>query len=452
VKMAPLNHVTDTIAAVATPQGRGAISIVRLSGPRAGEIALAFLGGKPLPAHGELTRYVIASPDSGEPLDEGMVVRFVPPHTYTGEEVVEFHIHGTPLLVSELLSHLFELGARLAKHGEFTLRAFANGKKDLTQAEAIGDLISARSLKGLKVAASQLLGGISREILKLSGILLETIARLEAELDFPDDVPELNYRELHQVLSELSGQLAGLAESYDSARLWKEGYRVVLAGAPNVGKSSLFNALLGRERAIVTEEAGTTRDYLEEFMDAGSVPVLLVDTAGLRRTASVAEKAGAAMSADRIREANLVLFLLDPTRPENREDDAIDRLTASCARIVVVTKADLPARENPDGAFRVSALTGAGVTQLKEELGRRAQEEAGADDFAVMLTSVRQRDAVVNAGRVTDEALALLDSVPRDIFTSRLREALHCLNEVTGKGPVTEQILDTIFSSFCIGK
>ena len=449
-------QIEDTIAAVATPPGRGAISIVRLSGPDVVQIVSRFVGERGIPAHAKLERRVITVPGTGDPLDEGMIVFFAGPNSYSGEDLVEFHLHGSPLLVSQLMTALFANGARLARPGEFTLRAFINGKKDLTQAEAVGDIIEARSLRGLSLAAGQLLGGISQTILELAGRLLTLVSQLEAELDFPEDVPEVTVEHLAGELGELGTQLRKLASSYDSVRAWKEGYKVVLAGATNVGKSSLFNALLGRDRAIVTEEAGTTRDYLEEYMPGAPVPVLLVDTAGIRRTESVAEQAGVSLSTDRIRTANLVFFVLDTTRSRGDEDDRIDALTSGVPRLTVVTKRDLAGvatvGHRTADALAVSSVTGEGIDALRDLVFSRAADELSTGDFAVSLTSRRQQDAVVRTLAVVDEALEQLEMIPRDIFTSRLKEALHHLSEVTGKGPVTEQILDEIFSSFCIGK
>jgi len=389
-----------------------------------------------------------------------MVAVFAPPHTYTGEPVVEFHLHGSPLLVSSLLTRLTRLGVRPARPGEFSLRAFIHGKRDLTQVEAINDLVAARSLPGLKLAAGQLVGTTRRAVEQLARDVLALASRLEAELDFPDDVPELPSRELRERFSVLVKALDRLASSYESARRCKEGFRVVLAGAPNVGKSSLFNALLNTPRAVVSREKGTTRDYLEEYLPDSPYPVLLVDMAGFRRGRSSAERSGVRFAGDQLSRADLVLLLVDSFGPGTEEDRELAARTRGRRRILCLTKSDLGAPPAQlveslavgDEVIPLSARTGSGLETLREALVGRAAGSAGEEQFEVMLTNQRQFDAVVSAGRSLREARARCDDVPRDILSSMVREGLHSLNEVTGRGAMTDQILEEIFSRFCIGK
>jgi len=377
--MSDERYEDDTIVAAATPPGKGAVGIVRLSGERAFELAGRILKPARLPAPGRLARRVVLDPELQRPLDEAMVVRFVHPRSYTGEDVVEFHLHGNPLLLALVQRHLCLLGARLAFPGEFTLRAFLHGRKDLAQAESVADLVEARSSAAILAAASGLLGDVGRAMERLARHMLELLARLEAEIDFPEDVPEMPDETLGILLRDLVGELEALLASHDRAAVLKHGFRVVLTGPPNVGKSTLFNALLRRNRAIVSQEPGTTRDFLEEFLDmtradpvlvgdpstplssrgpvldsegqapqartrrerppsgpveggpggapsphgpsrhipVPEVPVLLVDTAGLRETDGDAERKGVERTLWQLEQADLVLLLHEPGEAED---------------------------------------------------------------------------------------------------------------------------------------
>lgn len=510
--MSWLRGTNDTIVAAVTPPGKGGIAVIRISGERSKELAAAFVEG-PLPKPGRLERRILVTPDRREPLDEAMVVFFPAPHTYTGEHVVELHLHGSPVLVSFVLSTLVSLGARHARPGEFTLRAFLNGKKDLTRAEAVHDLVCARSVPGLKDAAKRLAGAALKEIEGLADALLEVISHLEAEIDFPDDVDELPLDQLNTRLKEILVRMNRLVESYQVSRVLKEGFRVVLAGAPNAGKSSLFNALLGRTRAVVSQEPGTTRDFLEEFLPDSKVPVLLTDTAGFRESASPAERAGVEFTRQLICDAHLVLHVRDCTAAETPEDLTLENLCSGRKLIKVWTKYDLittgipheqstealpsalpapsPIKSEGTGkpmasseqvgsrdshhqtnrvealsvgtngqatldvqagkGIMVSSVTGQGIQQLREMLQAVAEEEVPAG-IGATLSSERQRNGVAAAAGVLRETLEALAELPRDILAGSLRQSLVHLNEVTGRAPVTEQILEQIFSRFCIGK
>lgn len=447
-------NLTDTIVALSTPPGKGAIAVVRLSGPGAKEAAEKMVRGGSLPEAGRLERKVVVDPGTKEALDDGMVVFFAGPSSYTGDDVVEFHLHGSPLLVSVVLELLGKEGVRQARPGEFTLRAFVNGKKDLTQAEAVSDLVDARSVPGLKVAADQALGGVGDAIRELAEGLLTVISTMEAELDFPEDIPETSSEQLGVSLTDIRDRLQRIADSFDPAMRWKDGYRVALAGSPNAGKSSLFNALLGRDRAIVTEEAGTTRDFLEEFLPCASMPILLVDTAGIRDSDSEAERAGVQHSMQQLESANLVCLLKDPTREWNEEDRGLDRLTRDVPRLVLGAKCDLATTGSggPKIDLMVSSRSGEGLLELESKLEVLAEAAADISGYEVLLTSRRQRDAVLAACRSLTGVLEELETAPRDILASAAREGLENLNEITGKGAVTDQILDRIFNTFCIGK
>jgi len=429
---------------------------------------------------GRLVRRVLTAAD-GAALDEAMVVYFPSPGTYTGENVVELHVHGSPVLVDAILDRICKLGARPARPGEFTLRAFLNGRKDLAQAEAVRDIVEATSEAGLRAAAGQLLGSLAPALEAAAGPILTAAAALEAEIDFPEDVAPMPSELLRAHLDSAANGLRALAASHAKAAKLREGFRVVLTGAANAGKSSLFNALLGRDRALVTDEAGTTRDFIEEILPFPCGPVLLVDTAGFRAPGSAAEKAGIERSAQQIRAADMVLLLVDPTRPPNDEDIEVARATEGKPRLVVETKADLdmegtsaearlrpPVKQRPGqdcrgfgvaaaqaampaAEIRVSAVTGAGIDGLRARLAAAVEEGVGAREGG-MITSLRQRDLVAAALGLVEQAAQQLDVLPRDVLASTLKQALARLHEVTGRGPVSEVVLDSIFSTFCLGK
>jgi tRNA modification GTPase len=433
------------------------VSIIRLSGTGAGAAAASLLAGEKLPAPARLARRVLSDPDSGRPLDEAMVVHFPGPDSYTGEDVVELHLHGSPLLVARVLELLARQGVRPARPGEFTLRAFLSHRKDLAQAEAVQDLVAAEGTAALEAAAAQLVGGISRAVEALREQLLELVATLEADLDFPDDVDALPVNAVVLSLSSIAGEIKALADTWPTGRVWKEGFRVVLAGSPNVGKSALFNALLGEDRAIVTPEPGTTRDFLAELLPGLPVPVRLVDTAGMRETRGLAEGAGVRRSREQVETADLVLLVVDSSRPWNDEDRSIEAATRGQTRLVVWTKCDLAEEATlagmaPAGELRVSALRGDGVAALRQRLAEIARTAAPAAAGGMVLTSARQQAALLRAHARLVEARTGAETLPRDILTSLVREALHAVNEVVGRGAVTEEVLDAIFSRFCIGK
>ena len=452
---------SDTIFALATPVGRGALAVVRLSGSESFALAESLLSSKSLPPIGKLSRRLLYAPDTGELLDEAMVVRYKAPATYTGEDVVELHLHGAPVLVNLVLTLLVSSGGRPARPGEFTLRAFLNGKKDLTQAEAVHDLVAARSPAAVKQAATQLLGDVREHLDRLQEQLLKLVAELDAELDFPDDVDSMDSGELREVVARLEQDCRMLAASYSSGRLIKEGFRVALVGAPNAGKSSLFNALLGVERAIVTTEAGTTRDYLEEVLPVGSVALVLIDTAGVRQSASIAEQAGVDRTAAIACAADAVLFLVDSTRPWNDQDEMALQAVMDAALVPVLTKVDCPAGYGvfPSSLFggggashQVSSHTGEGLHDLREGLVGMALEVLGGATEEVCLTSARQYDAMTQVTLRLAEVLDGMSHLPRDVIAIELRRALLHFHELTGEGHLDEGILDVIFSSFCIGK
>jgi tRNA modification GTPase len=450
----------DTIVALATPPGIGGVGIVRVSGPLAAAIAQAlFRPARPGAWQPYHMRYGHLIDDQGLPIDEALAVQFRGPRSFTGEDVVEFQCHGGPLPLSRTLALALAHGARLAEPGEFTLRAFVNGRIDLAQAEATLDVIEAQTTLGLRLALDQLGGGLSREVRRLREQLLYPLAYVTALTDFPeDDVPtdELG-APLQAALAEIGRLLAGA----DQGVIVRQGARAALVGRPNAGKSSLLNALLRVERAIVTAIPGTTRDTLEETANLGGVPVVLIDTAGITETVDLVEQIGVERSRAALARADLVLLLLDGAQPLGAQDAAIALLTHERPTVIVQTKSDLPplaevaplAAAHPQlrGVVRVSAQSGAGLDELGETVARILLGGLPLSD-ARLVTNPRHREALRQAHGAVAEALAgLAEGRPVDLIAVDLHDAVARLGEITGE-TVEDDLLNTIFSRFCIGK
>lgn len=460
-------YVEDTIVALATAPGTGAIAVLRLSGREAVPLAERILctrgGGRPVrltPSH-RARRMELRHPESTDALDEVLVLPMLAPASFTGEDVVEIHCHGGHLVPDLALRAALAAGARLARPGEFTERAFLNGRLDLCQAEAIADLVQASSEAGLTLARNQAAGLLSQEILSIREILLDARALTEAHLDFPDeDLPADTLAELSEAIARADGRLAELAASYARGRLARRGARVVLVGRPNAGKSSLMNALLGRERAIVSAEAGTTRDYLEEPLAIGALRVLLIDTAGLRATETALEREGVERSRRLLEVADLAVVLLDRSEPLEAEDHRVLALTAGRPRILVRSKADLPARWQEaelalgESAVEVSASSRSGLDALTERIAA-ALPLAGADGASepIALTRARHHTAVSAARRALESARGSLarGGTSLDLVSCDLQTACNELDGLVGKS-TSEDVLDRIFRRFCVGK
>jgi len=461
----------DTIVAIATPPGRGGIGIVRLSGPDAWRLLLPHLQLQSELQPGR-ARYC-AILDNGVRLDEGVVTAFAAPNSYTGEDVLEIAAHGAPVILDLLVRRALEAGARLARPGEFTQRAFLHGRIDLTQAEAVRDLIAAETLYQARVAAEQLAGALSRRIAPAKEQLVELITLLEAGIDFAeDDIDVTPDAEIERRIAAIESALAPIAATFREGRLVHNGLTLAIVGRPNAGKSSLFNRLVERERAIVTATPGTTRDLVTERISLGGIPVELVDTAGLRETADEAETHGIARTHTAIADADLVLLLLDATAAVDTEgtlrlpsEDA--RLLASLearAPLVVVNKIDLarPARldtvkvangneETPEIA-QVSALTGEGIPELRAQLLARVRGGNANDAQSGMLTSLRHYEALRGSTEALTRAhAALAQHTPHEMLLLDLYAALQQLDQLTG-ATTADDILNRIFSTFCIGK
>jgi tRNA modification GTPase len=465
----------DTIAAIATPPGPGGIGIIRVSGPEAFAL-VARIFRRPgknghqdsFPPTHQLTYGHIIIPESGEVLDEVLVAFMQAPHTYTREDVVEINCHGGPLLLQRVLELVLAQGARQANPGEMTLRAFLNGRIDLAQAEAVMDLIQARTDTALRLAARQLQGRISAEIQQARTAIMNVLARIEASIDFPEEeVPEPKAAELEPAIADACAQVSALLAGADRGRIYREGIHAVIVGRPNVGKSSLLNALLGMDRAIVTPIAGTTRDTIEELANIRGIPIYLTDTAGITQTSDPVEAIGVERSRQAIASGDLVLLMFDGSEELSCADIAIcDELAAqgygatSRPLIIVINKSDLPARLKPDPIvsrwpqaplIHTSLLTRTGLDVLEEELVLlTAGSELGSE--TALVTSARHRAALGRAREHLDAAVVTLaQGLPLDFVAVDLHAAVDALGEITGE-TATEELLETIFHEFCIGK
>jgi tRNA modification GTPase len=462
--MQPDPHVVyqnETIVAVATPPGRGGIGIVRLSGPGATGIAQPMLRLRNPLAHAQARFGDVLDLDSREKLDEAVVTFFAAPHSYTGEDVVEVAAHGSPVILETLVRQALDGGARLAAPGEFTQRAFLNGRIDLTQAEAVHDLIEAQTLYQARVAAQQLQGSLSRLIKPIKEGLVALIALLEAGIDFAeDDVDVLPGAEIVSRIGEIRGQLQPVADSFARGRIVHAGLMLAIVGRPNAGKSSLFNRIVQRERAIVTAAPGTTRDLVTERVSLGGIPVELVDTAGMREASDEAEQIGVRKSREALADADMVLLVLDATAAPEQEELELLATLAQRRAIVVVNKSDLAhpsaAMEEALSALGVpvvltSALNGEGVGELRQKMlalvaDQRVETETG------MLTSLRQYQAVTaTLEGLAAAAAAAGHNIPHEMVLLDLYGALRHLDSLTGE-TTSDDILHLIFSTFCIGK
>ena len=437
----------DTIAAISSAQGVGAVGIVRLSGPRAFEIADALFKGKNRPSSTPAKRFLYGAflGSTGEIIDSGLALIFRAPHSYTGEDVVELQTHGSPVVLGAVLARALELGARPAQAGEFTLRAFLEGKLDLSQAEAVNTLITAQTETARRQATLGLQGALGDKIAGIGARVTRTLAAIQAMLDYPEEgVPE---EERTEPLQRAIEDLNALLETARAGRLTTQGARLALVGQPNVGKSSLLNALVGYERSIVTPIAGTTRDYLEANLEIAGVPLILIDTAGLRETEDMVEKKGVEKALELAEGADLVLRLEDG-HEERGSGGAGGRTSGALtdARVIFVqTKLDLGTVWTDPDSISVSAVTGEGLPQLREEISSRLLGDVSRGE--VWLSGERQVDAVKRALEHLKRALTL----PDELASYELEEALDALSEVTGRN-VSEDVLEGIFRNFCVGK
>lgn len=455
-------YVHDTIAAVSTPPGNGGIGIIRVSGEQAAGIANTLF--KPV-CNGGLTSHrfyfgTVVDPVGGEIVDEAMAVLMRAPRSYTCEDVFEIHCHGGMLVVDRVLSLCLKNGARLADPGEFTRRAFLNGRIDLVQAESVMDIISSQSEAALRLAQHQREGLLSRHIEQIRTELLYALALVEAYIDFPeDDLGEVDVRTVTDRVMTANVLINDLLSSFDDGRVLREGISVLIIGKPNAGKSSLLNRLLNENRSIVTHIPGTTRDIIEETLNLGGLPVRLLDSAGIRHTDDLVEREGIRRALDQIPQADLVLFVLDASHLFDREDQLILEGLTESRIIAVLNKSDLPQTiELPERftgvpCIPISAHTGDGVELLKETI-RNAFLHGSAIDSRefIAISRARHRDALFSAAAILQRFIeGMRVHVELELLAVDLRDALQAVGTVTGQS-TPDDVLDLIFSSFCIGK
>lgn len=459
----------DTIAAIATPPGEGGVAIIRISGPHAEAVArqvfaLAQPRERLLSHHFYFGRVI--DPLSGQPLDQGLLTLMRAPRSYTGEDVAEIHCHGGGLLSRRILAVILRQGARLASPGEFTKRAFLNGRLDLSQAEAVLDLIQAKSEPGLHLAWEQLSGRLSAACTAIRDTLLGLTAYVEAFIDFPEeDLPERTQAEIVHDCETLTTQIAALAATFAQGKVYREGMRTVIVGKPNVGKSSLLNLLTGTERAIVTAVPGTTRDVIEETVVIGGVPLVVWDTAGLRNTTDEVERIGVERTRAGVKEADLVLAIFDASRPLDAEDEAVCAEVTGKTVIPILNKVDLPVAVTPGDLekrlqagppIHLSAKCGVGLDDLREGIQAavwgKGRAQGQEQTSGVLVSRARHRDALAKAEQSLEQARAGVQAgLPLDLVAVDLRAALDHIGEITGHVS-TEDILDRVFREFCIGK
>jgi len=445
----------DTIAAMATPLGTSAIALVRASGPQASALVAGIFGATPPPRTVQHADY---RDGAGQLIDDVLFTFFAAPNSYTGEDVLEISCHGNPYIAQRILEDLVHRGCRPAEAGEFTKRAFLNGRLDLSQAEAVMDLIHARSERALAAANQQLRGSLGRTMNGLSTLLIKVLANVEAYIDFPDE--DLPPEDRAAVLRDLETLRAGanrLLVTIHYGELLREGIRTVIVGEPNAGKSSLLNRLVGRERALVSADPGTTRDYIEEVVAIGPHRLRLVDTAGLNTAPTALELRGIEKTFEQAKAAHLFLWVIDSSGPPPRPSADLARLMAPGRTLAVLNKSDLPrtrTHDIPAGVRRVevSALTGEGIDVLGDVIVEFAESFRGETGDEIIAINARHALSLERARGSLDAAVAKVnDGESIELLASDLREALDAIGEIAGKID-NEVVLDQLFASFCIGK
>jgi len=455
---------TDTIVALSTPPGRSAIGVVRISGPDALKILRMLIASESFdPQPNLLSLKNLIDPATRETLDQALVCFFKAPHSFTGEDLVELHCHGSPVLLRSIIEIILQQDARLAEPGEFSLRAVANGRLKLTEAEAIRDLIAAQTDAALRQSTRQLKGEISKTLQPAKDELLKLIVRLESSLEFvEDDLPALESQKIVSSLKELRRDLEKLAGTFRQGKLLRDGLTVALVGRPNVGKSSLFNMLLGRGRAIVTEIPGTTRDTITESIGLNGVPLILIDTAGIRSSIDEIESIGVERTRRAAADADLLIVVIDGATDLSDEDRHVLAEVANTKHIIALNKSDLESfsvarlggasvPQDSSAVISVSAKTEAGLERLRAAI-LKPFANGGAQSESLLITNSRHHDLLVRSLVAIESSERLVDEVAsEELILVGLHNALRHLDEITGE-TTTEEILGQIFSTFCIGK
>ncbi len=438
----------DRIAALATPWAESAIAVIRMSGEGSIDAFKPLFSGT-LGESRKLCYGMVREPETGESLDEIMAVPFRAPGSYTGQESLELYCHGSLPGIQKILKLLFRSGFRQASPGEFTFRAFVNGKMDLTRAEAVQEIISSKSGKAQSLALNRLSGAVENRINRFKGMAADIAAGFAIQLDYPDDEVAPPPPPVSE-LKEIRRGLRELIDSYEVGRIYQEGIVIVLAGKTNAGKSSLFNLFLREDRSIVSDVHGTTRDYLESWISLGGIPVRLYDTAGLRLTEDAVEEEGIRRTREVMDNAQILIYVLDGT--DRQDETELAELGGDQRTLLVWNKADLSSSAPPEGVLPVSAVTGEGFSELEEALKARIFRDSSTLGGDAVIDSLRQKELLERA----DSALAKVEEgihngLPVDISAMDLHDALQALGEITGEVSSSD-ILDRMFSSFCVGK
>lgn len=456
-----MNHF-DTIAAIATPPGTGGIAVIRVSGTEALSIVQTCFSGKLSEAESHRIVYGYILEEEGAKIDEVLVSVFRAPHSFTGENTAEISCHGGYAVTHMVLNRILQCGARLAEGGEFTKRAFLNGKMDLSQAEAVIDVIQAESALSVYAGENQLFGCLKHKVDEIREQVLDVISNILAVIDYPDEeIGEMKQEELLRSLRTANEKTEALTKTYQTGKILRQGAKIVIAGKPNVGKSSLLNALLKENRAIVTDIPGTTRDILEETLDLNGLKVQLLDTAGVRESGDTVETIGIERAVEHIRSADLVLFLVDRSRPLSEEDFRLMEEIREKKAFVLLNKTDITAqtdaaelkRHLPDKpVYAVSAKNFEGINEVAEEIRRAILKGEVLKNDALYLTNQRHYEALCGCSAHLKAAISDLEKgVYPDIVTIELENAVQALGEVTGM-TVSEEVVGNIFAKFCVGK
>jgi len=453
-----MTNTEETIVALATPSGTGAIGVIRLSGPDAIIIANSVFKGKDLTKQSSHTIHFGNIMDDDMILDEVLVSLFVGPKSYTRENVVEISCHGSAYIIESIIKLLIKKGARLAKAGEFTLRAFLNGQMDLSQAEAVADLIASNSKASQQVALQQLRGGFSNQLQGLRDQLVQFASLIELELDFAEeDVEFANRDQLKKLIHDITRVISALVQSFELGNAIKQGVNTVIAGRPNAGKSTLLNALLNEERAIVSHIPGTTRDTIEEILNINGINFRLIDTAGIREATDAIEKIGVERTMEKIAQSALVIYVYDAATliAEELNNDLAKLQQQGVTILTVANKADLLSLEkieelNQSNIIAISAKEKTAINDLRSKIYHSAIKEQ-LDGNETLVTNIRHLEALQRTEEALTNVLRGIDAVTSDFLSMDIKQALHYLGEITG-AVTTDDLLDNIFSKFCIGK
>lgn len=457
--------IDDTIAAIATAPGEGGIGIIRISGEKSLQVAQSIFkskSGKMIKDYNARTLIYGTVVDNEKVIDEVLVAYMKGPNSYTAEDVIEINCHGGFISVKKILELILSKGVRLAEAGEFTKRAFLNGRIDLSQAEAIIDVIKSKTDMAHEVAQSQLEGSLAKKIKDLRMNVTEVLAHLEVSIDFAEeDVEEITYQTLEEKALELRNEIKKLYDTAESGKILRDGLKTVIVGKPNVGKSSLLNSILGENRAIVTDIAGTTRDVIEEFVNIKGIPLKIVDTAGIRETEDVVEKIGVEKSRESFSTADLVIMVLDASRKLSEEDMEILESLKNKKTIVLLNKMDLESQielekieefVNSEDIIKISALKHQGIEELQDKIEAMVYHGSVKNSSNLMITNSRHKDALFKAYESINDAISAIEQrMPYDFIEVDFKNIWDYLGYINGD-TVREDLLDTIFANFCIGK